>query len=196
MAKRLATEYVKACLQLSEAEMSSLMGMLTELQIHPMVRVLENGSQEVAFMDETTGEDVVITFEKKSGLYVMNGGFRITSLKLADVLRKTIIRCRGDAVVHRIYVGFTMAYHYLQGAVVKIVELTSSGERIVFELKDTLGKMQALYRKTDVEQEIRALQHEINVLLDQRVLTKDAVVLSHIDHNLSALTHRLFVLEA
>lgn len=196
MAKRLATEYVKACLQLSEAEMSSLMGMLTELQIHPMVKVLENGSQEVAFMDETTGEDVVITFEKKSGVYVMNGGFRITSLKLADVLRKTIIRCRGDAVVHRIYVGFTMAYHYLQGAVVKIVELSGTGERIVFELKDTLGKMEALYRKTDVEQEIRALQHEINLLLDQRVLTKDAVVQSHIDRNLAELTHRLFVLEA
>lgn len=196
MAKRLATEVVKACLHLSEAELSSLMRSMTEQKIRLLVKVLENGNQEVVLTDESTGEEVTVTFERKSEMYVLEEGFRTTSTRVADVLRKIIVRCKGDAIVHRIYQGFTMAYHYAQGSVVRIEEITNEQRRTVYACKNTLGSLEHAFRRTDVEDEIRNIRHEINMLLDQRNETGDPGILAHIDRYLSVLTHRLFILEA
>ena len=51
MAQRLATEYVKTCLQLTEADMLKFFQMFVDHQVTLQVKVLENGNQEVVFQD-------------------------------------------------------------------------------------------------------------------------------------------------
>jgi hypothetical protein len=196
MAKRLATEFVQTCLQLSEAELSTLLKRMSEQHIVPKVKVLENGNQEIEIADRLHGEDVKITFERRTDAYVMSGGFRTTNLNLADLMRRTIIQCKGDAIVHRIYAGFTMAYHYARGSVARIEEWSGGTCRTVFKAGEAAARLAESLAKTDIEKEIAHIRHEINQLLDQRFATKDLVVKQHIDRRLAALTRRLFILEA
>lgn len=196
MAKRLATEFVQACLQLSEAELSTLLRRMSEHRITPKVKILENGNQEIVLADQLHGEEVRITFERRTDAYVMGGGFRTANLKLADLLRRMIIQCKGDAIVHRIYAGFTMAYHYAHGSVARIEEWNGDGCRTVFKSKDAAARVEDSLLRTDIEKEIMLIRHEINQLLDQRHATKDLVVKQHIDERLGALNRRLFILEA
>ncbi len=67
MANRLATEYVKTCLQLTEAEMDSFIRMFKDHGASMQVKVLENGNQEVVLQDDA-GEEIVLSFERKNEL--------------------------------------------------------------------------------------------------------------------------------
>lgn len=196
MAKRLATEYVKTCLQLTETEMVQWLEMFGQHQMVPRIKVLDNGSQEIAFLDECTGKDVVITFERTSDRYVMTGGFRVENAILAELLRKAIVRYRGDAEMHRIYSSFTMEYHYAKGAVDKIIERTEHGSRLIYERKVAVHTLQELYSRQDVEREIRRIRETIDRLLDSRLASFDAVERRGIDDELSRMSRLLFVMEA
>src|SRR4051812_18975988 len=98
MAQRLATEYVKTCLHLTEAEMSSFLELLTMNQVNPRVKVTENGSQEIAFQDDA-GEEVCLSFERKGGYYECVGSCRVSNPKLANLMRKAVAEFKGDAIV-------------------------------------------------------------------------------------------------
>jgi hypothetical protein len=195
MAQRLATEYVKTCLQLSEAEMRQFIRLFEEQQVTLQVKVLENGNQEVVFQDDG-GQDIVLSFEKHSGQYVCRGSCKITSTKLVNLMRKAVSQFKGSAIVNRLYTGYMMVYHYERGSVVKILEVKDQHEKLVYEYKDTLGMLEKLFRKTEVEQEIGKIQAQINQLLDLRNDLKDLGIQQHIDERLQRLTQRLFVLEA
>ncbi|MDQ1912367.1 non-ribosomal peptide synthetase module [Paenibacillus sp. GD4] len=195
MANRLATEYVKTCLQLTEAEMAKFIQLFVDHGAALQVKVLENGNQEVVLLDDA-GQEVVLSFERKMNLYVCQGTCRITNRKLVDGMRKAVSAFKGDAVVHRIYSSYIMEYTYKYGAVVRIVEKRAEGEKLVFEYKDTLGQLEQLFRKNEVEQEIQAIHAQINSLLDLRNEFGDDAVREQIDGRLKKLTHRLFVLEA
>lgn len=195
MAQRLATEYVKTCLEIKEAEMPEFFKLFEEQQAQLRVRILENGSQEVAITDGEEDE-IVLSFERKSDHLVCSGSCRLGSLSLANAMRRAVSRFKGDAVVNRIYSHCVMMYVYKQGKVVKISELKRGQENVVYEYKDTVGQLEQLYMKKEVEREIGVVQAQINHLLDLRNGLQEPEIVHHIDERLAGLTHKLFVMEA
>ncbi|MEW9700164.1 non-ribosomal peptide synthetase module [Paenibacillus sp. SI8] len=195
MAQRLATEYVKTCLQLTEAEMFKFFQMFVDHQVTLQVKVLENGNQEVVFQDDA-GQEIVLSFEQKSGLYECTGSCRLSNTLLANLMRKAVSEFKGSAIVNRIYPGYTMVYYYERGTVVKIEEVKGQLLTVIYEFKDTIGQMEQLFQKNEIEREISAIYEQINYLLDLRNAMQDQDTHQQIDIRLSGLTHRLFTLEA
>jgi hypothetical protein len=195
MAKRLATEYVKASLQLTDADMKKFLQLFTAQEITAQVKVCDNGTQEIVFENDP-GEAIVLSFERKQGKYVCNGSCKFTNQRLANIFRQAVSKFKGDAIVNRIYPTYRVMYEYNQGSVVKIKEISEHHEKLIYEHKNTLGELENLFRKQQVEDAICSLQFEINALLDQRNKVKDPQVIAGIDRQLQACTHQLFVLEA
>ncbi|MVP00511.1 non-ribosomal peptide synthetase module [Paenibacillus lutrae] len=195
MAQRLATEYVKTRLHLTEAEMSKFVQMFADHQVTSQVKVIENGNQEFVFQEEA-GEEIVLSFERVGKQYISSGTCRVTSLRLTNVLRKAIAEFKGSAVVKRIYATFVMIYTYELGRVVKIVEVKGSHTNVVFEYQDTLGQLEKLFRRTEIEREISMIHDQINHLLDMRNEVSCLTMKLDIDSRLTQLTRRLFILEA
>lgn len=195
MAMRLATEYVKTCLQLTEAEMAMFIQMFVDQQVTLQVKILDNGSQEVVLMDDA-GQEIVLSFELHYDTYVCLGSCRIRNKTLVNLMRKAVSNFKGSATVHRIYETYIMVYEYERGSVVRIVESKDGLERVIYEHKDTLGLLETLFRKDEVEQEIVRIKSQVNNLLDLRNDIRELAVREQIDERLSKLTHQLFVLEA
>jgi len=196
MAKRLATEYVNAKLQLTKDEMARFVRMFEEQQIHQQVLVLDNGSQELVLEDVAGKEEVRMTFERQHGFYVCMLTCRLVGPRLTNAMRKAVSAFKGSAIVNRIYSNYTMIYHYNNGFVNRIIERTANGERLVFQYKDTVGELERIFRSRLVEREIGLINHGVNELLDLRNQTANADEIMRIDERLAQLTKQLFVLEA
>lgn len=196
MAQRLATEYVSAKLQLTSEEMKQFIRFFDDQQVCMNVKVLDNGNQELVLEDVAGKEEVTLTFERQQNHYVCELSCRLIHPKLTNAMRKAVTAFHGDAVVNRIYSHYTMIYYYTNGSVRKIVESTSTGTRVVFEYKDTLGQLERVFRSRLIEREIELVNNAINELLDLRNQTKDRLQIAGIDERLSVLTRKLFVLEA
>lgn len=196
MAKRLATEYVNARLQLSADDLDRFVRFVGSQNIRTRVRVVGCGNQEMALVDETNGEEVSLTFEQRDDRFVCELSCRLVHPKLTNALRRAVSAFRGDAVVNRIYSGFTMTYYYKRGAVHKIVEHGRDGVRVVFERRDTVGELESLYRNRQVEMEIERIQDAIDELLDLRNQCTAPGEKQAVDERLRQYTKRLFILEA
>jgi len=196
MAGRVATEYVSASITVTEAEMPDLISLCEDQQLRLQVFVLDNGNQEVVLTDEAGGEAIRLTFERHDGKLVCVMSCRVVQLKLTNALRKLVATFKGDAVVNRIYLGYTMVYHYMEGMVVRIVEDKDGELRTVFEHRDTLGRMEAQFKRRTVEEEIGILRRSVNELLDRRNRSESAAELADIDERLKHHSRLLFALEA
>jgi hypothetical protein len=196
MAKRLATEYVNARLQLSADDLDRFVRFVGGQNIRIRVRVVGCGNQEMALVDEVSGEEVSLTFEQRDDRYVCELSCRLVHPKLTDAMRRAVAAFRGDAVVNRIYAGFTMTYYYKRGAVHKIVEHGRGGARVVFERRDTVGELESLYVSRQVEMEIERIQDAIDELLDLRNQCTSPDEKRAVDERLREYTKRLFILEA
>ena len=194
MAQRLATEYVKATLTLTEYQMHQFLHAAEDPRVQHRVKVLENGGQEVV-LEDMTGEEVHLPFELKDGFYVCEMSCRLINQDLTKMVRKLFVTFKGHGIVHRIYNGFTMVYLYNSGAVCKIVEKTKEGSKLVFEYKNTVGELERLYQAQDVEKEISTIYEEINGLLDQRNRTVNVAEIEQIDLQLRVKSNRFFMLE-
>jgi hypothetical protein len=194
MAQRLATEYVKTCLHLSEVELATFINKFSECGIKLQVHVLENGNQEVAFQDDKD-QEINFSFAQESGKYVCSGSCRLHDIRLVDLMRKTVAEYKGSATVNRIYSNYTMVYQYDRGTVARIEEKKYGSNILIYQYKDTLGQLEHLFRNQTVELEIESIRGQINGLLDLRNDLKDTMILSEIDERLRKLTHQLFVLE-
>lgn len=196
MAKRIATEYVNARFQLSSLELQSFMEFFEEQQLRLQVLVLENGSQSLVVEDVAGHEKIKMTFERHVDQYVCEMSCTIVQLKLTNAMRKAVSVFRGNAIVNRIYSQYTMQYHYKQGAVQLIMEMSDKGKRIVFEKKNTAQKLQRVFDSRQVEREIKLVQQEIDSLLDVRNVMNCNTEIARIDAKLKELTFKLFKLEA
>ncbi|MFC4099962.1 non-ribosomal peptide synthetase module [Paenibacillus xanthanilyticus] len=196
MAQRIATEYVKASLQLTADEMAGFVRFFEEQHVRQQVRVLDNGNHEMFLEDETGREEVRLIFERMQDRYVCTLSCRLMHPKLTNAMRKAVAAFRGDAIVNRIYPTYTMTYHYVQGSVRRIVEHKQGEVRVVFEYKDTVGQLEQQFRSNEVEQSIVLLQNAVNELLDLRNLCTDVSQIALIDEKLRLATHQLFILEA
>lgn len=196
MAKRIATEYVSARLTVTESEMPALISFCEAQQLRLQVFVLDNGNQELVLEDEAGGEAVRLNFERDGSRYVCVLSCRVVRSNLTDALRKLVAQFKGDAVVNRIYQGFTMVYHYMEGMVVRIVESKGDQLRTVFEHRDTIGRMEAQFKRRNVEEEIGILRRAVNELLDLRNQTREPEHIADIDERLKNHSRLLFALEA
>ncbi len=195
MAKRLATEYVRACLRLSEAELVEFLQMSLENEVVYKMKVFENGNQEMVFQDGS-GEEITLTFEPRSGCFVSQGSYKVNTPVLANFMRKAVSVFKGNAIVNRIYSSFTMVYYYDRGTVVKIVELSEDEQKVIYEFKNRPGELEKVFQQRRVETEIANIQRRINRLLDLRIGANELGEVGKIDSKLQTLAHRLFVLEA
>jgi len=196
MAKRLATEYVNARLQLSADDLDRFVRFVGGQNIRIKVRVVGCGNQEMALVDEASGEEVSLMFERRDDRYVCELSCRLVHPRLTNAMRRAVAAFRGDAVVNRIYAGFTMTYYYKRGAVHKIVEHGRDGARVVFERRDTVGELESLYVSRQVEQEIERIQDAIDELLDLRNQCTEPGEKQIVDERLRRYTRQLFILEA
>ncbi|MBP1938300.1 non-ribosomal peptide synthetase module [Paenibacillus sediminis] len=195
MAKRLATEYVNARLEMSEAQMYRFVHEALDPLVHQKVKVLENGSQEIVLEDQN-GEEIHLPFDKRDGFYVCELSVRLVNPRLTNAMRKLFVTYKGTGLVNRIYDGFIMVYFYKEGSVRKIVECSRESEKLVFEYKNTVEELERLYEAKDVELEISKIQRSINDLLDQRISADSSYQIQAIDESLRSYVQRLFVLEA
>ncbi|PYI52202.1 non-ribosomal peptide synthetase module [Paenibacillus flagellatus] len=195
MAQRLATEYVKTCLTLTEAEMIQFMKLFEEQGVHTEGKATGDGSREIVLRDDS-GEEVVLTFLKQGDRYACEGSCRVSDPKLANLIRKAVSQFKGDAIVNRIYPAFTMKYVYKRGSVVQISEIVSGKHKLVYEYKDTVGQLERLYRQQHVEQQISQVYVRIDELLDERNRSESAAGQRTVDEQLARLAHKLFELEA
>lgn len=196
MAKRLATEYVNARLQLSAGDLDRFVRFVGGQNIRIRVRVVGCGNHEMALVDEVSGEEVSLMFEQRDDRYVCELSCRLVHPKLTNAMRRVVAAFRGDAVVNRIYAGFTMTYYYKRGAVHKIVEHGRDGARVVFERRDTVGELESLYVSRQVEMEIERIQDAIDELLDLRNQCTSPDEKRVVDERLREYTKQLFILEA
>ncbi|MBG9734529.1 non-ribosomal peptide synthetase module [Paenibacillus alvei] len=194
MARRLATEYVKASLQLTEAQLTRFVQSLAKQSIVGRVKVLENGNQEVV-LEDGQGDEIIFLFEKQGNRYVCVTSCRLVHPKLTQVMHKLVATFRGEAVVNRIFAGFTITYYYVDGAVRKIVEQKEE-PRVIFEHKDTVLDLQNMYRNDRVEIRIASIKERINSLLDKRNHNLSAEEIQAVDHELAEMAKQLFILEA
>ncbi|GAB7387691.1 hypothetical protein BSNK01_15280 [Bacillaceae bacterium] len=196
MARRLATEYIEAYLELNEQQLDEFIRMFQDNDIRIEDRVLENGDRHIFLYDRK--DAIPLTFRYNGRFYEFFGSCRIEDHEIAGVIQKAMKDFGGYAVVHRIYRGFTMEYHYKHGRVVKIIEVSKKNRRLVYEYKDVAGKLEQLYRRNDAENEIEQIKEEVDRLLDERLLSKGTSRerVRDIDRKLKDLSHRLFVLEA
>lgn len=195
MAQRLATEYVKATLKLSEPQMHQFLRMTEDGRIHQRVKVMENGCQEIVLVD-VSGEEVHFPFDRREGFYICELSCRLVNHHLTNVVRKLFMTFKGDGVVHRIYEEFTMTYVYTQGVVRKIVEQTGENIRVIYEYKNTLLELQRVFQARDIEREINWVYAEVDSLLDTRMYASTSEQLQQIDEKLALHQKRLFELEA
>lgn len=197
MAQRVATEYVNTCLVLSSEELSELVTLFRSAGLACSLKVLNDSGDcdlELSSASETSAP--VLKLEKNNGKYVMTGSYRFTDWNAANAMRQGVARFRGSAVVRRIYEQFILEYHYCSGSVLRIIEHSREGERLVFERKDQIIMLMELFRKTNAERQIQDARHCIDRLLDERNASAEAEKIRRIDDQLRKLAHRLFVLEA
>ncbi|WP_195576340.1 non-ribosomal peptide synthetase module [Paenibacillus sp. 1001270B_150601_E10] len=197
MARRLATEYVKARMQLTESQLPHLLQSFLGQSIVWHVKVLENGSQEVV-LEDGQGDEVTFLFEKQGNRYVCVTSCRLERPKLTQVMQKLVATFRGEAVVNRIFAGFTMTYYYVEGTVQRIVQHQGGENRLIYERKDQnkVKELAQLFHQDNVERKIAELKRQINKWLDARNLASDKDSVQAIDEQLNQLVHQLFVLEA
>ncbi|TVX87231.1 non-ribosomal peptide synthetase module [Paenibacillus agilis] len=194
MARRLATEYVKARMQMTEPQLTLFLSSLPGQTLVWRVKVMDNGNQEVV-LEDGQGDAITFLFEKQGNRYVCVTSCRLLRPKLTQIMHKLVMEFRGEAVVNRIFAGFTMQYVYAEGKVCQIVEQQGEQARIVYEQKDFARDLQMMYGQDIVEQQIAVIREQINELLDARNRELNDQV-TFIDQQLHELSHQLFVLEA
>lgn len=195
MAQRLATEYVKASLVLTEKELTRMEHWFAEQGTARLLVQTDLCGRKLVFRQEA-GEQVTFHFKRTSDKFKCEGSYRLHTLPMADVMRKAVSLFKGDAIVNRIYANFTMVYIYERGAVVKIVESQGRNQRVIYDYHNLAGRLERLFAQNRIEREIAGARQEINALLDRRLLAKEDGELAAIDRELSEWQHRLFVLEA
>lgn len=193
MAQRLATEYIKASLQLSKAQMSQFVHYAEDPQIHHRVKILDNGNQEIV-LGVKNGEEVHLPFDLREGSYVCELSFRLVNPQLTNIVRKLFVAFKGNGVVNRIYHGFTMRYHYQQGSVRQIVECTGEHEKMIYQHKNTAIDMKSEWQSVSVETDIELVRSIVDRLLDQRLASEGPY--DQIDQELKVQSSRLFRMEA
>lgn len=194
MAKRIATEYVKATMRLTEAQMNKFAHQLYDPYVSQQIKVLGGNGLE-AVLAGRDGEEIHMPFNRRDGFYICECSFRLKNPRLTNVIRRMFMECKGSGQVNRIYEGFVMVYVYQEGHVVQIAEHTAENFRVLYRFRDYADELRALFANETVEREIALLRKEIDVLLELRLTCADECTRQQVDEELRAKSRRLSQLE-
>lgn len=198
MAQRLATNYANAYFTMNEDELDQFVKLFANENITVEVKVCDNGDRDI-FITDQNGE-IQLTFHRTGARFSCESSYLIRDMRLANAMRKAMKAFKGHAVVQRIYENFTVVYHYDEGSVVSIEEVTDEESVSIFT--DTTPKLacelEQLFRQTGSEQEITVIREQTDKWLDLRNWTKRVAPekVASIDQRLAQLSRRLFELEA
>lgn len=219
MGRRIATEFETIRLTLGGAEVESLLKRLREANIPLYEHVLKNGDVEVGYSalhnafylrliqeryaaDEggerygsgEDGREPHASVQATTRFRAVGAG-QFTDPEVAEVIRRIIAEFRGEALMKRVYRGFSVLYTYVEGRVVRIVERTSYGERVIYERAES-GRVTFDPSSEDLSlaAEVALLKAEIDRLLDVRNAAKPSDIPA-VDAALKALARRLMALE-
>lgn len=195
MANRIATEYVKATMQMTDNQMDQFLQRTTASQIQHRVKVMDGGGQEIV-LEGDSGEEVHLPFQLKDGMYVCELSCRLVTPSLTNAVRNIFAAHKGTGRVNRIYRGFIMSYDYQNGTVQRISQWTEDSCSVVYAAKNTAGELQLLFNSDTAEREIEVVRRKVNELLDQRLAAAGTPQTEEIDEALRQCHRRLFVLEA
>ncbi|MEO3946998.1 hypothetical protein [Gorillibacterium sp. CAU 1737] len=197
MAEGTTAVYVRTRLEVTEAELDVLISLFRERRTFPEVRVLENGSQEIAFPQEVrdAGVGPVLEFTKQDNRYVCQVSCRILNARVAGALRLAVARFRGNALIHRFGDGFMMAYEYRKGTVVKITEIKDGETTILYQFQALARELEELFRNDSLEQQIALCRREIDRLLEARSRSSEPEQVALLDRQLVGLAVKLRGLE-
>lgn len=200
MAMRLSTNYANAYFTMNERELNDFVQLFLDEDITIQVKICDNGDRDIVITDRH-GE-IQLPFRRCEGRFICDSSYVIEDLSLANTMRKAMKAFKGHGIVHRVYESFTMVYHYDEGSVTRIEEVTDEAGVPIFEADQEAMhaaiELEQIFRKTDTEQEIVMIRQEVDRLLDLRNWTQKVVPdrVPSIDQKLSQYSHRLFVLEA
>lgn len=194
MAKRLATEYVNMTLQMTEFQMNQFLLSADTCYISHRVKVLGGGQQEIV-LEADGGESIHLVVEGRGDMHICTLSCRIVDAHLNNAVRKLFITYKGTGTVNRIYQRFTMSYYYEGGSVRRISEQTAEGSKLIYQHKHSLTEMMNLFMSDAIEREIEDLCHQIDRLLDCRLMVHSEEQLNEIDVQLAVMAHRLWQLE-
>lgn len=197
MAQRLATNYAKAYFTVNEEELNQFVSLFTNEHISVDVKVCDNGDRDVILTDKN-GE-IQLNFTRSGNRFQCDSSYLIRDFGLANAMRKAMKTFRGYGIVHRIYDGFTVVYHYDQGSVVSIHEVSGDEEMSIFEntSPSVANELESLFQQDGSEREIESLYQETDRWLDLRnwASSNAPEKLTAIDCRLASLSKRLFELE-
>jgi hypothetical protein len=198
MAQRLATNYASAFFTMSEEELDQFVKLFANENIKVQVKVCDNGDRDVILVDKS-GE-IQLSFQRTGNRYSCESSYLIKDLQLANVMRKAMKMFKGHGIVHRIYDHFTVVYHYDEGSVISIREVTEDAEVSIFEnqTNDMKKQLESLFKQNGAEEQIAIIRQETDKWLDLRNWAKRVAPekVSSIDGRLAELARQLFVLEA
>lgn len=198
MAQRLATNYANAFFTMNEDELDQFVKLFAKENIRFAVKICDNGDRDILFTDEQ-GE-IQLTFHRAGQRFSCESSYLIKDLHLANAMRKAMKTFKGHGIVHRIYESFTVVYHYDEGSVVSIQEVTDGENVSIFEntTRNQAKELAHLFSQKGTEQEIEVIREETDKWLDLRNWTKKVAPdkVSAIDSRLGELSRRLFQLEA
>ncbi|MGD8189975.1 hypothetical protein ACQCN2_08335 [Brevibacillus ginsengisoli] len=200
MAQRLTTNYANAYFTMNERELNDFVQLFLDEHVTIQVKICDNGDRDIVIADRHG--KIQLPFRHSEGRFICDSSYVIEDLSLANTMRKAMKAFKGHGIVHRVYENFTMVYHYDEGAVTRIEEVTDEAGLPVFEANQEVlhaaRELEKVFCKTDTEQEIVLIRQEVDRLLDLRNWTQKVVPerISYIDQKLSQYSHRLFVLEA
>lgn len=195
MANRIATEYVKATMRMTDIQMDQFLQHTTAYQVQHRVKVMDSGGQEIV-LEGDSGEEVHLPFKLKDGMYVCELSCRLVTPSLTNAVRSLFAAHQGTGRVNRIYRGFMMSYDYQDGTVQRITQCTEESRSVVYAAKNTAGDLERLFLNDMAEREIEGVRCKINELLDQRLASAGSPEIEGIDKELRDCHKRLFVLEA
>lgn len=198
MAQRLATHYANAYFTMSEQELEQFVSLFSQENITVQVKICDNGDRDIIITDKNG--DIQLTFQREGNRFSCEGSYLITDLHLANAMRKAMKTFKGHGIVHRIYESFTVVYHYDEGSVVSIQEVSDDAETPIFENRapDLKKQLECLFQQKGAEEQIALIRQETDKWLDLRNWTMKVAPerVASIDQRLAELSRRLFVLEA
>ena len=131
MAQRLATNYANAYFTMNEEELDQFVTLFANEHITVDVKICDNGDRDIILTDKH-GE-IQLSFHRTGNRYSCESSYLIKDLHLANAMRKAMKAFKGHGIVHRIYDSFTVVYHYDEGSVVSIQEVSGDEEVTIFE---------------------------------------------------------------
>lgn len=199
MAQRLATNYASAAFTMSGEEFDQFINHFINENINVQVKICENGDRDVILVDRFGGE-VRLSFQRAGNHFCCESSYLIKDLHLANTMRKAMKTFRGHGIVHRIYENFTVVYHYDEGSVISIQEVTEDAETSIFEnhTHDMKKQLESLFRQNGAEDQISMIRKETDKWLDLRnwAMKNAPDKVSSIDGKLAVMSRQLFALEA